>query len=740
MESRARAVWGKRLYSRLPLVGGWMRLRAVRKLAEDDSPEAVRLLAEAVARGGDRRVWVEALEVLQEVERPRCVEAVCEVWARTRNVYLEELLTVRGWAAQAPPAVRVLYQLVRGHEGEAASGGAEVIEPLLHYASDADAAVARRARAALERLENEEAREALCRRVIDRDDALAREVAATAGYSPREPGPRALFYFLTGQFEAYESLDFDRSLLRAVYQAADAPLRLRIAERARAAGRVDWVEVVTGGRQTVRLAEMTDAEWQATLDVLAGRRQWAELWRLAQEAPARWAARSLQRLESLDGLTPERAGLEELVRLARAWQEPSLASLLRPQPLGGEAPAGAHALAISPDSRLLAAADHEGVVRLWSLPDGRFLRRLETDGLAIRLAFSPQGRLLLGGDLQGAVRFWALPDGAPLAVPASACHAGGVTGLEVSPRGKVVASAGLDRRIILWDLTSRLPRRVLPYDGGTMDLMAASPDGHSLVSGGLHLDETLGSVLALWNLTVNPPRHARHDIHTAELCLAMSPTGELLATNGPNGDILLWSLPEGAPARTLKGHVGPVFCLGADPAGRFLASGGLDTTVRLWSLPDGQPLQTLAGHIRPIRSVQFSPDGQVLVSTSDDDAVEFWAVPDGRPLRTVQGDKRTTGHLAASPDGLVLAAWGEGGVQVWVAELSRLSRIPVAQLSPQELDWMGETLAGAKMSPAERQALELVAALARWRRRYDIQLDEAARHVEAGEFDILIAG
>src|SRR5437868_6253465 len=121
MDSGLRATWGRRLYSRLPLVGGWLRLRAVDKLARDDSPEAVRLLAEAVARSDDRRVCIEALEVLQEVERPRCVEAVCEVWTQTRNAYLEELLTVRGWVPQAPPAVRVLYQLVRGREGEATS-------------------------------------------------------------------------------------------------------------------------------------------------------------------------------------------------------------------------------------------------------------------------------------------------------------------------------------------------------------------------------------------------------------------------------------------------------------------------------------------------------------------------------------------------------------------------------------------------------------------------------------------
>ena len=39
MDSALRALWGRRLYSRLPLLGGWVRLRAVRKLAADDTPD-----------------------------------------------------------------------------------------------------------------------------------------------------------------------------------------------------------------------------------------------------------------------------------------------------------------------------------------------------------------------------------------------------------------------------------------------------------------------------------------------------------------------------------------------------------------------------------------------------------------------------------------------------------------------------------------------------------------------------
>jgi hypothetical protein len=110
----------------------------------------------------------------------------------------------------------------------------------------------------------------------------ALEIALAAGYAPRDANRRALFYFLTEQWEKYESLDFDQSLLKSAYQMQDDGLRARIAAVARKAGRGELVEVVSGGRQGLRLSQMTDQEWEAVLEVLVTSRRWEEMWRLGQ--------------------------------------------------------------------------------------------------------------------------------------------------------------------------------------------------------------------------------------------------------------------------------------------------------------------------------------------------------------------------------------------------------------------------------------------------------------------------
>ena len=162
-------------------------------------------------------------------------------------------------------AVRLLAEAVVEAEDEALSTAA--FDALRQLAAQANVA----------------AQEALCRLVIQHDHPPARKIVMAAGYLPHDESKRALFYFLTERREEYESLDFDHRLLREAYDAGDASLRSRVAAKARQAGRLEWIEVVSGGKQGRRLGIMSEAEWQTAMTVLQARKGWPELWRLAQE-------------------------------------------------------------------------------------------------------------------------------------------------------------------------------------------------------------------------------------------------------------------------------------------------------------------------------------------------------------------------------------------------------------------------------------------------------------------------
>jgi WD40 repeat protein len=131
----------------------------------------------------------------------------------------------------------------------------------------------------------------------------------------------------------------------------------------------------------------------------------------------------------------------------------------------------------------------------------------------------------------------------------------------------------------------------------------------------------------------------------------------------------------------------------------------------------------------------------VLASGSDKDGtIELWSLPDGRPLRTLN-TRLYCESLVISPDGCLLGAGDiDGSVRLWGSELVRLSRIPVGRMAAQDAELAQDALGDSTLSPAERAALEFIVALLRWRRRFDVHLDDAPRHIAVGEFDIEIAG
>ncbi len=77
-------------------------------------------------------------------------------------------------------------------------------------------------------------------------------------------------------------------------------------------------------------------------------------------------------------------------------------------------------MAISPDNRMLATGDVEGVIRFWDVTTGQPLGPPLKNNLSVqRLRFSPDGRKLLVaggklGSLQGEARLWDVASREPL--------------------------------------------------------------------------------------------------------------------------------------------------------------------------------------------------------------------------------------------------------------------------------------------------------------------------------------
>ena len=91
------------------------------------------------------------------------------------------------------------------------------------------------------------------------------------------------------------------------------------------------------------------------------------------------------------------------------WELPAMVQLSPAMTLDGQGGTGMD-LAFSPDSRLLATAWHDGMVRLWSTAKGTVIAALAGHtGPVTSLAFAPDGSILITASEDGTIRFWDVP-------------------------------------------------------------------------------------------------------------------------------------------------------------------------------------------------------------------------------------------------------------------------------------------------------------------------------------------
>jgi WD40 repeat protein len=279
------------------------------------------------------------------------------------------------------------------------------------------------------------------------------------------------------------------------------------------------------------------------------------------------------------------------------------------------------------------------------------------------MAFSPDGRLLATAGLDGTLRIWDVQQRALLGEPLAE-DTGMVWGLAFSPDGHRLAVAGRDGTVRLWDALRRTQLAVLHDRGGGVLTVAFSPDGRLLASAGDGGAITLRDAHSL--VHVNSLR-AREASRIVAMTFVLG--GDSLAAAGDDGIVRVWDVR----ARELQGKLpdkdsSAVLSVAFSRNGNMLAVGRDDGAVRLWNLRTQRPLGSpLNAGVGPVWGVAFSPDGRTLASSGDTDyTVRLWDVHSRAPLRRLRGHTDRVINVAFSPDGRTLASSGyDGTVLIW---------------------------------------------------------------------------
>jgi WD40 repeat protein len=239
-----------------------------------------------------------------------------------------------------------------------------------------------------------------------------------------------------------------------------------------------------------------------------------------------------------------------------------------------------------------------------------------------------------------------------------------MTAVALTANGDLVAVAGSENTVKVWDVADGKKLHTLKGHGFTVITLSFSPDGKSLASAtGSWLPDGAPGELKLWDVATGKERISLAKLPTMVIALAFSPDGKTLASASKT--VKLWNVATGSETMELHVDRDTTWSLAFAPDGKTLATGvgqfedKTPGVVILWDLTTGKERATLPGHVGMVSCVGFTPDGKTLASADSRGTLKLWDVATTRERATIDNPKsyfRFQTPLAFTADGKTLVA------------------------------------------------------------------------------------
>lgn len=276
--------------------------------------------------------------------------------------------------------------------------------------------------------------------------------------------------------------------------------------------------------------------------------------------------------------------------------------------------------------------------------------------------YSPDGTRIATAGADGTARVWDAQTGEELVVLRG--HASDVMDVTFSPDGDRLVTAGRDGTVRVWDASSGDEIATLEGQTDLVSRVAFSPDGSLIASAGED------QVLNVWDAsTLQPMSYSPLTASVPLRALAFSPDSSLIAAAGgrqnASGPVLVWEAASGTSVVDKSVHTNSVFSIAFSPDGETIHSVAVDGTEGTLNIATGTANTTPLYPDLGMTSIAVNADGLYAFALTDGSIHLHEAGADTDSDTVIQAHSDVIWDIAFSPDGTQIAsASRDGGISI----------------------------------------------------------------------------